>query len=176
MSTLNLFTSIPVDPVIASDILKDPAKVNIVVIIDLLVVCYDFGEWRFIFDPGKVLAISYKSGEGNVTDPVSVDDILLQHGLDDQELWKNEVDEMKKVINTPETKHRPGVSFCTRTAYDENAITNALDIYTTPTYNRCSAFYSFEHVVPNTWEYDRHSRFLNAQNNTIPEHVLLSRT
>ncbi|XP_071692878.1 uncharacterized WD repeat-containing protein C2A9.03-like [Rutidosis leptorrhynchoides] len=27
---------------------------------------------------------------------------------------------------------RPGVSFCTRTTYDENAITNALDIFTTP--------------------------------------------
>ncbi|KAF5796325.1 putative transcription factor WD40-like family [Helianthus annuus] len=27
---------------------------------------------------------------------------------------------------------RPGVSFCTRTTYDENAITNALDICTTP--------------------------------------------
>ncbi|KAD4386321.1 hypothetical protein R6Q59_009572 [Mikania micrantha] len=27
---------------------------------------------------------------------------------------------------------RPGVCFCTRTTYDENAITNALEIYTTP--------------------------------------------
>ncbi|XP_076901806.1 putative WD repeat-containing protein C2A9.03 [Bidens hawaiensis] len=27
---------------------------------------------------------------------------------------------------------RPGVSYCSRTTYDENAITNALDIYTTP--------------------------------------------
>ncbi|KAI3686123.1 hypothetical protein L1987_79795 [Smallanthus sonchifolius] len=27
---------------------------------------------------------------------------------------------------------RPGVCFCSRTTYDENAITNALDIYTTP--------------------------------------------
>ncbi|CAI9088112.1 OLC1v1022357C2 [Oldenlandia corymbosa var. corymbosa] len=27
---------------------------------------------------------------------------------------------------------RPGVSFCSRTTYDDNAITNAVDIYTTP--------------------------------------------
>ncbi|KAI3686369.1 hypothetical protein L1987_80044 [Smallanthus sonchifolius] len=95
MPTLNLFTSIPVDPVISSDLLKDPTNAVAKIIGKPAFV-------RFIFDPGKGLAISYKSG----SDPVSVDDILLQHGLAHQEVWKNEVDEMKKVIDTLETKHR----------------------------------------------------------------------
>lgn len=29
---------------------------------------------------------------------------------------------------------RPGVSFCSRTTYEDNAITNAIEIYTSPRY------------------------------------------
>ena len=29
---------------------------------------------------------------------------------------------------------RPGVSFCSRTTYDDNAITNAIEIYDAPRY------------------------------------------
>jgi hypothetical protein len=29
---------------------------------------------------------------------------------------------------------RPGVSFCSRTTYDDNAITNAIEIYASPRY------------------------------------------
>lgn len=29
---------------------------------------------------------------------------------------------------------RPGVSFCSRTTYDDNAITNAVEIYASPRY------------------------------------------
>lgn len=40
------------------------------------------------------------------------------------------------IISLPLMQHldRPGVSFCTRTTYDDNAITNAVEIYASPRY------------------------------------------
>lgn len=46
----------------------------------------------------------------------------------------NNIKLMHPFIHLVQNLDRPGVSFCSRTTYDENAITNAVDIYKTARY------------------------------------------